>query len=102
MLTLKQEIPAKIRVRAQLDEAGDLGLMVQVSAPYGTPVNPKTGTHECSVDFGRKIPGELRTALKHALEAIRGYTEAHCAQDLQRAIIISHDAGVRLGEIKEG
>lgn len=101
MVTLKQEIPASIKVRAQMDDAGELALTVQVSAPYGTPVDKKSGEHICSARVEDQVPGELRTRLKEALDAIRAHTEAHCALTLQRAIILSRETALRLGEIKE-
>lgn len=102
MLTLKQEIPARIRIRGQMDEAGEMDLVVQVSAPYGVPVDGKSGEHTASARVEGKVPPELRDSLKGALEAIRAHTEKTCAEAIQRALIIARDTGLRLGEIKEG
>ena len=99
-LKVTKEIPARFRINARMDEAGQLDLAVHASAVYGTPVDAKTGEHSCSVRFER-TPPELRDKLKGVLEEIRVHTERHVATDLLRAIIVSRETALRLGEIKE-
>jgi hypothetical protein len=99
-LKITKEIQARMRLRAAMDEAGELVLAVHASAVYGTPVNKAAGEHTCSVRY-ENTPPALVAKLKGVLEEIRAYAEAHVATDLMRAITVARETGLRLGEIKE-